>query len=93
MPRMSLELVVVAIVILVVALVVLTIFGTGITPFATLADFKNNCINTGKLTCETTGTPPFTWDQKANVGGKQKSCGDSDVVGAFSSHCNNKIWT
>lgn len=59
--RLSLELVVIAIVILVVALVMLTIFGMGILQLDPLLNAKNNCNNAGKISCETAGTVPNTW--------------------------------
>ncbi len=59
--RLSLELVVIAIVILVVALVVLTIFGTGIMPFGWFSSTKNLCINQFTSSCQTTGQVPSDW--------------------------------
>ena len=88
--RMSLELVVIAIVILVVALVMLTIFSTGITPIGALTDFTNNCRNAGKLSCETTGAAPFTWASDVNVAGEITSC--QAKLGTFNGLCVNKVW-
>ena len=59
--RMSLELVVIAIVILVVALVMLTIFASGIAPLGNLANARTACINAGSSACVTTGQAPFNW--------------------------------
>jgi hypothetical protein len=67
MPRMSLELVVVAIVILVVALVVLTIFGTGIAPIADITTAKSQCSQAGAATCSSIGQLPGTWNAKTVV--------------------------
>jgi len=93
MPRMSLELVVVAIVVLVVALVVLTIFSGVIPRFGSLTDFQNYCRITGKSSCETTGFPPIDWTQNVNVGGKPTSC--QATLNQFGSCCakNNGINT
>ena len=89
--RLSLELVVIAIVILVVALVLLTIFGIGITPFGSITDFKNNCISTGRLACETVGAAPFTWGHTVNVAGQQTSC--AAELGGFPCVRETKQWT
>jgi hypothetical protein len=60
--RISLEIVVIAIIILVVAIVVLTIFGGGIGQFGTATDARASCLNQGKWSCETTGILPATWN-------------------------------
>ncbi len=85
MPRMSLELVVVAIIMIVVALVVLTIFSNTIPRFGTLTDFQNYCRMGGKTSCETTGFAPFDWTQNTNVGGTATNCQAS--LGAFTNCC------
>jgi hypothetical protein len=82
---MSLELVVVAIVVLVVALVVLTIFSGVIPRFGSLTDFQNYCRITGKSSCETTGFAPIDWAQNVNVGGQAKNC--QTTLKVFSDCC------
>jgi hypothetical protein len=71
--RLSLELVVIAIVILVVALVVLTIFGGGMLQFGPLVSARNNCINAGKWSCQTAGMVPDTWARDP-VGPNGETC-------------------
>jgi hypothetical protein len=71
--RLSLELVVIAIVILVVALVVLTIFGGGIGQFGPLVSARNNCNNAGKWSCQTAGTVPDGW-ARDSVGPSGETC-------------------
>ena len=99
--RMSLELVVVAIVILVVALVMLTIFAAGITPMGDLTNARTTCLNTGSSSCVTTGQAPFNWKTASiptteDAAGKitYKSC--ADVVGTWATACtktgNNYVW-
>lgn len=88
--RMSLELVVVAIVILVVALVVLAIFSSVIPRFATITDLKNFCGSTGKLSCEAAGMEPFNWKQNENVGGQMTTC--LNIMGPFSACCVDRTW-
>ncbi len=61
MPRMSLELVVTAIVILVVALVMLTIFGTGMIGVADMSTARSQCANEGGASCRATGQLSPTW--------------------------------
>jgi hypothetical protein len=75
MPRMSLELVVVAIVVLVVALVILTIFGTGIGPFGAFSSTQNLCTTQFTTTCQSTGIVPSDWSvPKYTVGNDKLSC-------------------
>lgn len=88
--RLSLELVVIAIVILVVAMVVLTIFGSVIPRFGTLTDFRNYCGSTGKLSCEAAGMEPFNWKQNENVGGQMTTC--LNAMGAFGGCCVDRTW-
>ncbi|MCX6818230.1 MAG: hypothetical protein NTU57_05230 [Candidatus Aenigmarchaeota archaeon] len=57
----SLEIVVVAIILLVVALVLLTIFGTGMTPFGAFTSNKNVCIQQYDSSCKATGNDPVDW--------------------------------
>ena len=83
--RMSLELVVVAIVLLVVALVVLTIFGSVIPRFGTMTDFSNYCASTGRLSCEAAGMEPINWKLDENVGGQMTTC--LNAMGPFSGCC------
>ena len=61
--RMSLEMVVIAIIIMVVAVVVLTIFGGGIGQFGIATDARANCLNQGKWSCETSGAMPAGWEK------------------------------
>lgn len=70
----SLEIVVMAIILLVVALVLLTIFGSGITPVANLTSFQNSCRISGKVSCEGGGIQPVTWAQQVTIGNVAKSC-------------------
>ncbi len=60
--RISLELIVIAIIILIVAVVALTIFGGGIGQFGSATDARSNCLNQGKWSCETSGTLPAGWE-------------------------------
>jgi hypothetical protein len=79
----TLWIVVSALVLVIVAIVVLTIFGTGMGPFSTITDFKNNCITQGKATCASSGFLPLSWDRKVRVGNEDKSCADVvEVPGA-----------
>jgi len=71
--RMSLELVVIAIVILVVALVMLTIFGGGMQQFGPLVNARNTCNNAGKWSCQTAGRAPDTW-AIGQVGPEGETC-------------------
>ncbi len=82
---MSLELVVVAIIVLVVALVVLTIFGTGMSPFGNLASFQTNCRGAGKIACQGGGVEPITWRQPVKVGDRTTNC--QTEVGLFATCC------
>lgn len=88
--RLSLELVVIAIVILVVALVVLTIFGSVIPRFGTMTDFTNYCSSTGRLSCESTGLEPINWKMNENVGGQMTTC--LNAMGAFNVCCVDRAW-
>jgi len=88
--RMSLELIVVAIIILVVSIVVLTIFGGGISQFGTATDARSNCLNQGKWSCETSGSMPAGWDtihvyREGDDTTKWKTCGD--LVGKSAEEC------
>ena len=73
----SLEIVVVAIILLVVALVLLTIFGTGITPIGTLTSVRSSCVTSGKSACcKATGNDPVDWGvaKYKDSAGVSKSC-------------------
>lgn len=59
--RVSILIVVSAIVILVIALVLLTIFSTGIGPIGTITGAKSQCAQVGRTTCSATGTLPANW--------------------------------
>jgi len=72
--RISLELVVVAVVILVVALVLLTIFASGMNQITPVVAAKNNCEAAGRLSCSTAGQLPGTWYSEG-VGPNGESCG------------------
>jgi len=74
--RMSIELVVVAVVILVVAMVVLTIFGTGMGPFGWFASNENLCISQYTASCQSTGADPTDWavPKFTDSSGAKKSC-------------------
>jgi len=77
MPSMALELVVVAIVLLVAALVILTMFGGGMTQLGQITNAQNNCKETYRLTCLTTGGPPSTWTSAyvyTDAEGKKQTC-------------------
>ena len=76
MPRMSLELVVTAIVILVVALVMLTIFGTGMIGVADMSTARSQCANEGGASCRATGQLPPTWAVKTK---SVRATGSNDV--------------
>ena len=84
--RLSLELVVIAIVILVVALVVLTIFSSIIPRFSSLADFRNYCKSIGKSSCESGVGEPINWRNNENVAGTVTTC--QQAIGTFSSCCS-----
>ena len=85
--RLSLELVVIAIVILVVALVVLTIFGGGMTQFGPITNARNSCYNAGKWSCQTAGTVPNTWAREP-VGPNGETC--KQLLPAC--ECVNNVW-
>ena len=70
----TLWIVIVIVVLLVVALVVLTIFGTSIGQFASIADAGNNCRIQATATCAATGQPPVTWTTTFRVGDQTTSC-------------------
>ena len=71
--RLSLELVVIAIVILVVAIVVLTIFGGGIIQLQPVINARNNCNTAGELSCKTAGILPDGW-ARDQVGPSGETC-------------------
>ena len=71
--RISLELVVIAIVILVVALVMLTIFSQGMLQLGPITTAKNNCNRIAVSTCSATGTVPSTWTTD-RVGPNGETC-------------------
>lgn len=63
----TLWIVVVIVVLLVVALVVLTIFGTSIGQFGSIAEARNNCLLQLQATCAATNTVPLTWDNQFTI--------------------------
>ena len=84
--RLSLELIVIAIVILVVAVVVLAIFGGTMERNKQLTDIKASCIQMGSASCKSMGELPPTWKiQKLHYGNKMETCeeitGISDCSG------------
>ena len=70
----TLNVVVTAIVVLIIALVLITIFSGAITPLASLAQARNNCMVQGKTTCDSTGALPITWEIKS------LKVADSDIL-------------
>ncbi len=85
--RLSLELVVIAIVILVVALVMLTIFGSTMWQLGPLTNARNNCERAGRWSCETAGMVPDTW-ARDSVGPNGETCRDL-LPGCY---CDNGGW-
>ena len=72
----TLFLVVSAVVMLVTALVIITIFGGGMTQFASISDNMNHCTMTGSSSCSTVGQLPITWGlNNIKDGNDLKSCG------------------
>jgi len=59
--RVSILIVVSAIVILIIALVLLTIFSTGISPVGTITGAQSQCAQIGRSTCAASGTLPANW--------------------------------
>ncbi len=59
--RVSILIVVSAIVILVIALVLLTIFSSGIGNIYTIAGAQSQCAQIGRSTCASAGTLPANW--------------------------------
>jgi hypothetical protein len=60
----SLELVVVAIILLVTALVILTIFGNSLIPVTDFASARSICYQSGASSCVLTGQLPGTWNSQ-----------------------------
>ncbi|MCD6590624.1 MAG: hypothetical protein J7K72_01495 [Candidatus Aenigmarchaeota archaeon] len=87
--RLSLELVVIAIVILVVALVVLTMFGGSMGHLGTLTAAKNNCMRTGEFSCKSTGNYPSGWTTD-KVGPNGETC--SELVNCVCEP-NTRTWS
>jgi len=59
--RVSILIVISAIVIMVMALVLLTIFSTGIGPIHSITGAQSQCAQIGRSTCSSVGTLPNTW--------------------------------
>ncbi|HDD46175.1 MAG TPA: hypothetical protein ENG42_01760 [Candidatus Aenigmarchaeota archaeon] len=77
--RISLELIVVAIVILITALVVITIFGIGIQRASTLSEASNICKQHAAAACSVIGDgelPSTVTDLKIIVNDKEETCSD-----------------
>ncbi|MCD6590623.1 MAG: hypothetical protein J7K72_01490 [Candidatus Aenigmarchaeota archaeon] len=73
--RLSLELLVIASVILIVATVVILIFGRGIQQGSSMLNARSNCINIGSSSCRSIGVLPPTWSTPmVTVDGKPMSC-------------------
>ncbi len=71
--RVSILIVVSAIVVLVIALVLLTIFSTGIGPIGTITGARTQCAEIGRSTCTATQTLPANWaipSMRVNEGGQ-----------------------
>jgi predicted permease len=73
--RLSLELVVIAIVILVVAIVILAFFGMGVQQANQITDARNQCIITASASCQSIGAMPPIWEiETVRVGNDMWSC-------------------
>jgi hypothetical protein len=57
----TLLIIVSSVVILVTALVLLTIFGTGVTPIASLSEQKSMCLSQAAMACRSFEKLPFDW--------------------------------
>jgi len=71
--RVSILIVISAIVILIIALVLLTIFSQGISPVGTLTGAQSQCAQIGRSTCAATGTLPANWavpSMRVNINGQ-----------------------
>jgi sensor histidine kinase regulating citrate/malate metabolism len=77
--KMTIELLIAAIVILIVALVVLTIFGTGIGQMSSITDLQNSCRNQAMSTCRATCELPVGWKEinYRLADGSTKTCADA----------------
>jgi hypothetical protein len=91
--RISLELIVIAIIILVVAVVALTIFGGGIGQFGMATDARSNCLNQGKWSCETSGALPAGWETiyVFKQGAKENWQTCADLVAGGKECCDSTI--
>ncbi|MEE9323122.1 MAG: hypothetical protein V3U72_01120 [Candidatus Aenigmarchaeota archaeon] len=87
--RISLEMVVIAIIIMIVAVVTITIFGGGIGQFGMATDARASCLNQGKWTCETSGTMPAGWDSVYVIKDTSQTC--ASLVRCTSSACCDKV--
>ncbi len=81
--------VIAAVMAIVVALVLLAMFGRGILPIGTLADFKQQCETTGRLSCQTTGYLPVTWKAVIYIDEKPASC---EIFYGEGKTCENLDW-
>lgn len=73
--RLSLELLVIAIVILVVAVVIISFFALGMQQANQLMDARNQCITTASASCRSVKVMPPTWEiATVRVGERMMSC-------------------
>ena len=88
----TLVIIVAAVVILVTALVILAIFGPAMGNFASITEARNFCASTYKVTCETVGTVPTTYDTTVmTVAGQRETC--ASLCGRTAAEvCINRVW-
>lgn len=73
--RLSLEITVIAIVLLVIAAVLIGIFVTGVNNVNPYTDARANCINTGFSVCKSMGVLPPMWSTQTYIyNGQQQTC-------------------
>ena len=78
--RMSLEITIIAIILLVIAAVLITIFVNGINNTRPMSDAHATCVNSGFSICKSLGVMPPTWTtQKYTYNGKLQTC--SEITG------------
>lgn len=89
--RLSLELVVIAIVILIAAVVIIAFFAMGVSQAGQITDARNQCITTASASCNSVKIMPPTWKIETIRAGNEMwscdkltgkhDCGDFGVTG------------
>ena len=70
----TLWIIIAAILALVVGLILLTMFGSSVASFASLADARNFCKNQCTISCNTLNQMPINWDANIKVGEEITTC-------------------